>query len=876
MAIEAERLIIDLEARLSKFERDMRRASGVADTNIGRIEARATVMTRRLNQSFSGIGKTMAAAFAGAITIRGAEQLIDTSVRIQNALKVVGLEGDNLKSVYDQLFASAQRNAAPIESLVQLYSRLALNQKELGATSKDLVDFSDTIAVALRVGGVSAEQASGALLQLSQSLGSGVVRAEEFNSVLEGAPTILQAAANGITEAHGSVAELRKIMLAGQLSSKALFRGIEAGAPSMRDKLAGAQRTISQSFVVLRNELVNAAKDFNKSTKATELFGRQLEGLATYINHTNFDQIIGEIQSYIDKVNAAGDATRTWIEKMSKASGLSAVGDAFASSTVGQALGVQAPITIKDRMNGFGNEPGGALSGALDGYIAKTYGEAAKGSRVLADGANAAGDASKNATVSIKDLGVEAANAASKIKNPFPDGGAVSDYVKNVIGAESGGKAGAKNPNSSATGLGQFIESTWLQLFKENFPDRAASMSRETILALRSDAEISKQLIEAYAKQNADVLRTAGVSVNEAALHLSHFLGAGDAVKVLKAASGTPLAGLISPASIQANPAILGGGKTVDDAIAYAQRRATSTRIAAGNLTPDEEALRDRSKAYDELVSKAVEYIGTQNAEAAALGLTQEQAAALRYEQELLNRAAEAGLTLTPEQTAQLKQLAAAMAQGDVATKNLKLSQRDLARAQAEFRDLGKDVLGGFISDLRQGKSASEALADALGKVADKLIDMSLDSLFSPKGGGGLGALFGGIGKLFGFASGGYTGAGGKYQPAGIVHKGEYVIPKSIVDKVGPKNLGALFNGYADGGLVSSPVPLSAPQMNARSAAEVVHIRLQDDSGRMADIADQQIRTRSGDIVRISVDQSLKQGSRKFPRQQADQQRRTA
>jgi hypothetical protein len=72
-----------------------------------------------------------------------------------------------------------------------------------------------------------------------------------------------------------------------------------------------------------------------------------------------------------------------------------------------------------------------------------------------------------------------------------------------------------------------------------------------------------------------------------------------------------------------------------------------------------------------------------------------------------------------------------------------------------------RNITGGFISDLRQGKSAAEALSGALDKVVDKLIEASLNSAFGigQSGSSGLlGGIFSGIGKLFGFADGGFTG----------------------------------------------------------------------------------------------------------------------
>ncbi|WP_457578960.1 phage tail length tape measure family protein [Ensifer adhaerens] len=198
--------------------------------------------------------------------------------------------------------------------------------------------------------------------------------------------------------------------------------------------------------------------------------------------------------------------------------------------------------------------------------------------------------------------------SAGKAADSF-DGldGAVRRYVDNVVKAESGGNASAKNPNSSATGVGQFIESTWLNLFKKHFPDRAQNMADATILALREDADISKALIEAYARENAGILRQAGVSVNEAALQLAHFLGPQGAVSVLTAKSGTPVSQVLGADAINANQSILGGGATVDDVIAYAQRRTQAVQgetAAVHQLNDAWAGLRGPTDAHTQAVNQ--------------------------------------------------------------------------------------------------------------------------------------------------------------------------------------------------------------------------------------------------------------------------------
>lgn len=281
---DVERLVVSLEASITKYERAMQKALGQTNSTMRRIEQRTATAAQRVSAGFTAAGRGVAAGFATVAALRGAQQLVDASTRIENSLKVAGLAGEELSMVYDQLFDSAQRNAAPLESLVTLYGRAALVQRELGVSTKELLNFTDNVSVALRVAGTDAQTASGALLQLSQALGSGVVRAEEFNSIQEGAQPILQAVAAGMKEAGGSVAELRKLVIDGKVSSEAFFRAFEAGSVILQEKVANAELTVSQQFVRLQNVLIDVAGKFDDATGASNRVGAGLNNLATFID----------------------------------------------------------------------------------------------------------------------------------------------------------------------------------------------------------------------------------------------------------------------------------------------------------------------------------------------------------------------------------------------------------------------------------------------------------------------------------------------------------------------------------------------------------------------------------------------------------------
>lgn len=451
-------------------------------------------------------------------------------------------------------------------------------------------------------------------------------------------------------------------------------------------------------------------------------------------------------------------------------------------------------------------------------------------------------------------------------------GGAIDNFVDHVIKAESGGNSSAKNPNSSATGAGQFIESTWLDLFKRYFPDRAEGMTRGAILALRTDSNVSRSLIEAYARENASVLQAAGVHVDEAALQLAHFLGAGDAAKVLNAASGTPLAGLISAASIKANPTILGGGATVNDAISYAQARASGSGYGGSKSkkSPDDLFAGNMQQIQARIDVLNAEYDAQSKLNPAIndYGYAVEQA---KIKQQLLNDAAKAGVEITPELAAKIDALATNYAKASASGDRLRASQAELSKTLQESSAFGKDVLGGFIKDMEDGKTATEALSNALKKVADKLLDIGLNALFDGIGGqsGGGGGLLGGLFSFL-FAKGGVA-AHGKPVPLKRFAGGGVSNTQAIFGEAGPEAAVPLPDGRR------IPVDLRGPTVPASGggSTDVVKLHLTDDSGRMADVADQRIKTHSGTIVEIAVQRSTKAVKGQMPGLMANAQSRS-
>jgi hypothetical protein len=112
---------------------------------------------------------------------------------------------------------------------------------------------------------------------------------------------------------------------------------------------------------------------------------------------------------------------------------------------------------------------------------------------------------------------------------------AIHAVVEQIIRVESNGDPNAKNRRSTATGLGQFLEETWLEMIRTHRPDLAKERSQAEILELRRDAKIGRELTARFSERNAEVLKRRGLPVTPGTLYLAHFAGAAGAVAVLTA-----------------------------------------------------------------------------------------------------------------------------------------------------------------------------------------------------------------------------------------------------------------------------------------------------------------------------------------------------
>lgn len=343
MAVTADRVIVELEAKLDKYEANVRRAEQKFDRATKQIGQHSRRMEREISQNSDAVGarfRALAATFAAAFSARQVAALADSYTRFTNQLAVAGVEGANLARVQNELFDVAQANGVALESLGSLYGRVTQSAGELGATQADILKLTEGVAAGLRVQGASAEQASGAILGLVQALGSTNVKAEEFNQINEGAPALLRGVAANIDEAGGSVSRLRALVVDGQITNKEFFDAFLAGTDQLKAQAEEANLTIANSFTVLNNALGKFIGEADESLSATEKISQAIIALSE-----NLDTVVKAL-GVVSAVllgrfvagTVAGGAGLTTLSAYASVATTSLAGTALAARSAGAAL----------------------------------------------------------------------------------------------------------------------------------------------------------------------------------------------------------------------------------------------------------------------------------------------------------------------------------------------------------------------------------------------------------------------------------------------------------------------------------------------------------------------------------------------------------
>ncbi len=245
----------------------------------------------KLAASIAHAGHSMAGFVAAAAGMSGladmARNTVDLADRygmLSARVKLATESEQEHAAAMAGLFEIAQRNSASLEGVSELYGKVAVSVREMGGSQADALALTEAVSQSMRLSGASASAAEGAILQLGQALASGALRGDEFNSIAEASPRLMQALADGLGVARG---ELRAMAEQGKLTAEVVTKALLSQKEALEAEYQQLPDTVGAAMQRLRNEWMRMVGEFDQANGVTSslasgigLLTRHLDDLA--------------------------------------------------------------------------------------------------------------------------------------------------------------------------------------------------------------------------------------------------------------------------------------------------------------------------------------------------------------------------------------------------------------------------------------------------------------------------------------------------------------------------------------------------------------------------------------------------------------------
>lgn len=309
MAGSLGHLNIQLELDQVKFQSGINNAQG----RVKRFTDTTTKQLSNIERSMNSLNRVSANLFKAGIAGFGVNQLkgfADGYTEIQNKLRLVESASISSSKGLNNVFDIALKTNQSINATSGVYQRFAQNAETLKISQAQIASLTETVSKAVAVSGASAGAADAALTQFGQALGSGVLRGDEFNSVMEQTPALAKAIATGLGVTTG---ELRNMAKEGKLTMDVLVPALERAKESVDDQFNTRILTISAAFENLNTSTIKWIGELDKSTGASEAFAKAINEIANHLT------IVASLAAGAGVIWGVGKI-RTWIAASIQAS----------------------------------------------------------------------------------------------------------------------------------------------------------------------------------------------------------------------------------------------------------------------------------------------------------------------------------------------------------------------------------------------------------------------------------------------------------------------------------------------------------------------------------------------------------------------------
>ncbi|CZU49984.1 phage tape measure protein [Enterobacter cloacae] len=374
MSEKAGEIYYDIEADVS----GLLKAQGRANKSLDSIGNSATTAAKKMDELQANINRVAGAIAASLVVDWGKAFLVAADNMSQLNARIERLTGSaaSASQTMQNLMHISSATGGSLQDTAKLWETLSTALRDTGATNGQIIQLTETLQKIGRIGGSSSEEMANALRQFGQSISSGTVRAEEFNSILEQMPELARQIAAGMGV---SIGELRRLMLDGKLTAEDALNAIQKQTGSVNAEFEKLPRTLSQANTALTNSFLSMIDSVNQATGASSGMVAVIDSLTAALDRLAGKAISADAQ--ISDLNSTAEMftrrARTWSwlgldgwEEQNKAlAGLSnkaamLVGDLAAVTKASQTAANTKPIEIKTTGSATGSKAKGGKSAA--------------------------------------------------------------------------------------------------------------------------------------------------------------------------------------------------------------------------------------------------------------------------------------------------------------------------------------------------------------------------------------------------------------------------------------------------------------------------------------------------------------------------------
>lgn len=287
----AKRMYLETRTPMEKFKSELALANKLLE--VGAIDVE--VYQRKVKQlnedlkkaesaagGFAGVIGRLKGLFAGFALVSFAKGMAETADKMQvldNQVRQTTAGEAEFAAVKGRLLQVANQTRADLSATTELYVKSSRALKDYGYSQEEVLKFTEATNNAMTIGGVAAEQQSAALLQLSQALGSGVLQGDEFKSIAEAAPILLDTIAEYMGKSR---TEIKKLGSEGKLTADVIFQAISGSAEKFAEQAAKMPMTMGNALQIFRNNWQSLVGDM---MNGTGIMSRVAAVIAFVANH---------------------------------------------------------------------------------------------------------------------------------------------------------------------------------------------------------------------------------------------------------------------------------------------------------------------------------------------------------------------------------------------------------------------------------------------------------------------------------------------------------------------------------------------------------------------------------------------------------------